>query len=360
MSICVTNNYLDPTSVYPVPDPRRTALPGEPQLLYGYYFAWDSIYIGVERTPGLSSCQMIVKLKFILPWDGTPVMQTENKEIQAWNIFKDDFVDRIGSADLGLPNSMSIGRAGRRTLACGAGADTVVLCRYFAWPRGRTALYSFTPQDFWDFWGGCTVTFFWIDDRFGGGLWGNQIPPITYPVVTLPDRSLTHDAAGTGFIVVFGGAGFAADQAYLNSNGFDVSTALPSVWALPLTPVDGTLVREMNHPEVFVVFGGAKFWIPDPPTLQSLFPFAQVRVIPEGGTAQIRTIPIDGTLLRGQHDEKVLLVENGQLRWVTTQAAMDSNCLAWRHVRVVPDNVPTGEPFSVNALAALPRGADIT
>ena len=61
------------------------------------------------------------------------------------------------------------------------------------------------------------------------------------------------------------------------------------------------------------------------------------------------TIPIDGTLIKEQHDPKVYLVQNQQLRWVTSPAAMDSQCLSWRHVRTVPDN----------SLATLPRGADL-
>jgi hypothetical protein len=339
MSICVTHNFLDVHSVYPVVDPRRTA--GDGPYAFAYVFAWDDVEITVEHTSTLTSCQMIVN--FFSPL-------REAKEIQAWNLFNNNFVDRIGSSSLGLQASMTIQKGGAPGLSCGTGADTVVLCRYFAWPRGRTALYSFAPQDFWDFWGGCKVTFRWVSDTEGSGLWGDETPDPVYPMVKFPDRTLMRDSAGTGFVVVFGGAGFNADLAFLTTNFFDPAAARPFSSDLPSTPVDGTLVREVNRPQVFIVFGGAKFWIPDPLTLFTLgYDFNQVRVIPSGGTAQLRTMPLDGTLLKEQHDPKVFLVNNRQLRWITSPAAMDSRCLPWRHIRTVPDN----------ALAALVHGPDL-
>ena len=199
MTVCVTTNYLDPSSVYPVLDPRRT--PGPGPYRYGYALAWDGIMITVARTPALSSCQMTIVFSSTL---------TEGKEIQAWNLFNNSFADRIGSAGLGLASSMNIRRAWGPGRACGAGTDTLVLCRYFAWPRGRTALYSFPAQDFWDFWGGCTVTFSWFSDTAGSGRWGNQTPEPVYPLVAFPDRTLMRD--GAGFRVVFGGTDFVADD----------------------------------------------------------------------------------------------------------------------------------------------------
>ncbi|MGG7383161.1 hypothetical protein ACQ7B2_32005, partial [Escherichia coli] len=69
--------------------------------------------------------------------------------------------------------------------------------------------------------------------------------------------------------------------------GLSTAGALPFS-AMPAAPADGVLVRERNHPEVFVVYGGAKFWIPDPETLFDLgFDFTVVKVIPDGGTGQI-------------------------------------------------------------------------
>ena len=343
MSVCVTTNYLDPGSIYPVLDPRRTAGPGP--YAYGYNLAWDSMVVRVQRTPALSNCQMTIVFSSML---------AEAKEIQAWNLFANSFVDRIGSAS-GLSSSMNIQRAWGPGRSCGQGTDTLVLCRYFAWPRGRTALYSFPAQDFWDFWGGCTVTFEWFDDTHGSGRWGNQTPEPTYPSVRFPDGTLMRDAAGTGVRAVFGGTDFAVDDTvtvdgirYLDA--FDPIIPPVPFAQLPSTPADGTVVRDWNRPEVYVVYGGAKFWIPDPPTLFDLgFDWGRVRVLPPNGTTKLPTMPIDGTLLKEQHDPKIFLVDKGQLRWVTSPAAMEARCLPWRHVRTVPDN----------SLATLPHGSDL-
>jgi hypothetical protein len=110
------------------------------------------------------------------------------------------------------------------------------------------------------------------------------------------------------------------------------------------------LVRELNRPEVYVVYGGAKFHITDPPTLFMLgFNWDLVHVIPPGGTNQLTSMPSDGTLLKEQHDPRVYLTWNQQLSWVTSPTRFFSRCLAWRNVRTVPDG----------ALAALPHGPNI-
>jgi hypothetical protein len=171
-------------------------------------------------------------------------------------------------------------------------------------------------------------------------------------IVRFPDRTLMRDDGS--FRVVFGGTDFIPDDSIVVNgirylDAFDPIAAVPFN-QLPSTAVDGTVVREANRPEVYVVYGGAKFWIPDPPTLFALgFDWSHVGVIPPGGTAKLRTMPIDGTLLKEQHDPKIYVVESGQLRWVTSPAAMDGRCLPWRHVRIVPDT----------SLAALPHGPDL-
>jgi hypothetical protein len=338
MNVCVATTVFDPTNVYPVLDPRRTAGPGP--YFYGYRLNWDDLQINVQRTRSLSSCQMLVQLLAAV---------TETKEIQAWNMFSNNFVDSISSSN-GVLASMTIRKAGAPGLSCGTGADTVVLCRDFSWPRGRTALYTFPPQDFWDFWGGCTVTFNWVFDTMGSGRWGNQTPAPTYPLVQLPDGSVMSDATGANLFIVFGGAKFPIDDTFINATSPDLSNVSPFISDLPSTPADFTLLREIDRPEVFVVYGGAKFWIPDPPTLHMLgFDFPQVRVIPSGTTAQLRTVPIDGTLIKEFADPKIFLVTNGQLSWVTSPSSMDNRCLPWRHVRTVPNA----------ALASLPRGPDL-
>lgn len=65
-----------------------------------------------------------------------------------------------------------------------------------------------------------------------------------------------------------------------------------------LNLVDGCLVREASQPEVYLIQGGAKFWIPDQATLIGMgFDARDVQVLPLGKTHDIPDVPPDGTLL---------------------------------------------------------------
>jgi len=378
MTVCVFTTSLGSQWFYPVTDPYRTA--GAGPYHYGYAFAWDTVEVTVTRSFPLDRCRMSVELSSSLP---------ETKEIQAFNLFRDTWHDQIDSRPGGAVAAMTIMKR-MPGQGCGAGTDTVVLAR--ATPFGPKAFYTFPTDDLWDFWGGCTVRFSWVSDTgWSGppwGLSGAQTPAPSYPIVRLPDFTLMRNAAGTGVSVVFGGTDFPADPSYLRMLGTGMldaggylrmlgtgtdtlqvpvppdkrnllgmsgprdqvllGGAIPFT-PLPAIPADFTLVREWNRPEVFVVFGGAKFWIPDPPTLTDLgFDWNMVRVIPPGGTSKLLTIPIDGTLIREQHTQQVFLVDNQQLRFAS-QAAMDARCLPTRHVRVVPDT----------SLSTLPHGPDL-
>jgi hypothetical protein len=357
MSGCLSVTSLGAQWFYPVVDPYRTAGPRPGgQWVYGYVFAWDAVVVKVARNRSLSRCQMSVELSSRTV-DGTPVPLAETKQIQAFNYYNNTWSDHIESDPTGAVTAMTIEKR-KPGEGCDVGTDTVVLAR--ATSFGPKGMYAFPPDDFWDFWGGCTVTFEWQFDAdyFHGAPpfapSGAETPPPRYPMVQLPDRTLMRNEAGTGFRVVFGGTGFAADDSMI-SNGvryldaFDPIAAVPFI-ELPALPVDGTLVREWNRPEVYVIYGGGKFHIPDPPTLFALgFDWTRVGVIPPGGLGKLLRTPIDGTLIKEQHDPSIFLVDKHQLRKVKSPAVMDARCLPWRLVRVVPDNT----------LAGLPHGPDL-
>jgi hypothetical protein len=364
---CVFTSSLGTQWFYPVIDPYRTA--GAGPYHYGYVFAWDAVEVTVTRNFSLSRCRMRVELSSSL---------AETKEIQAFNLYNDTWHDQIDSDPTGAVTAMTIDER-KPAEGCGAGTDTVVLARATAF--GPKAFYTFPAVDFWDFWGGCTVRFSWVSDTNPShAAWapsGAQTPAPTYPAVRLPDGTLMRNAAGTGLSVVFGGTDFPADPGYLGATVLDTTAATAraarapdardllgivgvrdrrllagalAFTQLPPIPADFTLVREWNRPEVYVVFGGAKFRIPDPPTLVALgFDWSMVRVIPAGGTSKLLTIPIERTLIKEQHDPKVFLIDNQARRWVKSPAVMDARCLPWRHVRVVPDG----------SLSTLPPGPDL-
>jgi hypothetical protein len=351
MSGCLGTTSLGAQWFYPVIDPYRCAGPGGP-LAFGYPFAWDAVVIRVAPNPSLSRCQMRVELST------ASSSLAETKQIQAFNYYNNSWSDHIETAAPGPATAMTIEKR-KPGEGCGVGTDTVVLARADVF--GPKAFYAFPPDDFWDFWGGRTVSFEWqLDADYFHGAGpiapsGAQTPPPRYPVVQLPDRTLMRNEVGPGFRVVFGGTDFRTDDSIVVNglrylDAFDPIAAVP-FRPLPALPVDGTLVREWNRPEVYVVYGGAKFWIPDPPTLFALgFDWTRVGVIPPGGTGKLLATPVNGTLIKEQHDPRIFLVDGHQLRWVQSPAVMDARCLPWRHVRIVPDN----------ALATLPHGPDLT
>jgi hypothetical protein len=185
MSSCIVYGFIDfgnsfERGKYPVLDRRRTAGPGP--FRYGYNLAADGIVVGVARDSSLSSCEMRVDLLSTL---------AEPKDILAWNFCANAQVDRIGSPGLGLPSSMTIRKTMSMGLGSGQGADTVILRRRDAAFQNWTPWYWFPVQDFWDFWGGCNVTFDWQNDYVRPrGLWGDETPAPSYPLVPFPDGTL--------------------------------------------------------------------------------------------------------------------------------------------------------------------------
>jgi len=115
---------------------------------------------------------------------------------------------------------------------------------------------------------------------------------------------------------------------------------------------DGAVAREVSAPEVYVIFGGAKFRIPDPATLARLYGgWAAVRVVPDGtlATTGVGEIPADETLLREEHDAVVWRMDHGRKRWVISPTVL-AKYGGWNQVRIVPDQavlrIPQGEPLS--------------
>jgi hypothetical protein len=112
---------------------------------------------------------------------------------------------------------------------------------------------------------------------------------------------------------------------------------------------DLSIVRETSRPEVYVIVGGAKFWIPDPPTLFRLYGgWAAVRVVPDGTLKNVSSHPKEGTILREEHAPYVWRIEGAQKRHITTPTVL-FRYGGWDNVRVVPDHslamIPIGPPI---------------
>lgn len=112
---------------------------------------------------------------------------------------------------------------------------------------------------------------------------------------------------------------------------------------------DGSVLREANDAAVYVIYGGAKFRIPDPATLFRLFPtgWSVVQTVVDGSLSSLTTVPNDGSILREEHSVYVWLIEAGTKRHITTPAIL-RRYGGWPMVHVVPDygldRLPVGQP----------------
>lgn len=101
---------------------------------------------------------------------------------------------------------------------------------------------------------------------------------------------------------------------------------------------DGSLYREQSRPEVYVIYGGAKFWIPSPEELAALgFTWAQVKVVPDGSLVSVPDRPRDNTLLRERSRPEVFLMRGGSKFWIPSPDALTGLGFTWSHVKVVPN-----------------------
>ena len=84
-------------------------------------------------------------------------------------------------------------------------------------------------------------------------------------------------------------------------------TRLPSEPIDPVDPggptepqvnlADGALLRDQDKPEVWVMCGGARFWVPSGEEFAAMgYDWAKVQLVPPGTVAGISRLPRDGTL----------------------------------------------------------------
>jgi hypothetical protein len=128
-----------------------------------------------------------------------------------------------------------------------------------------------------------------------------------------------------------------ADDPYLRGD-YSVYLELDKIGVSPRFP-DGTVIREVTRPEVYVIQGGAKFWVPNSTVLVQWYGgWAAVRVVPDGTLedAGITDTPVDGTLLKEPGSPIVWRMDNTQKRWVVNPTVL-ARYGGWSAVRLVPD-----------------------
>ena len=138
------------------------------------------------------------------------------------------------------------------------------------------------------------------------------------------DGTLLKELSKPTVYVVYGGAKFGIPSPEVfNALGFSWGNirVVPDGALAPIPngiPRDSTLLKELSNPTVYVVYGGAKFGIPSPEVFNALgFSWGNIRVVPDGALASVPNIPRDGTLLRGQPSNTLHLVYGGTQFLVT-------------------------------------------
>jgi hypothetical protein len=114
--------------------------------------------------------------------------------------------------------------------------------------------------------------------------------------------------------VIFGGARFHVPDPDTLSRLYRGKPITPvptgGVNRIPTVPVDGTLLREENG-AISVIFGGARFCISDLATLNRLYHDKRSFQLWDGALNDIPMIPVDGTLLREESSTQVFLIQGG-------------------------------------------------
>jgi len=170
------------------------------------------------------------------------------------------------------------------------------------------------------------------------------------------DSTLLGERSHPEVYVIYGGARiWISSTSELQALGFALANVrvVPdgALAALPSIPSDGTLVRERSHAEVYVVYGGAKFWIPSTTEFQALgFLSTNVRVVPNGALGAIPSIPRDGTLLNERSAPEIYVMSEGRRCHIANPQVFEARGFRWADVRVVP----------YSSLAAVPPGPDVS
>jgi hypothetical protein len=115
---------------------------------------------------------------------------------------------------------------------------------------------------------------------------------------------------------------------------------------------DGSVIAQAPDPGVYVIWGRAKFWIPNPAVLQAYYGgWPSVRVLAPGTLEKndIGDAPVDGTILREVTAPAVWRMQAGMKCWIVSPTVL-AHYGGWPAVRLVPDQ----------AMVRFPQGPDVT
>lgn len=159
----------------------------------------------------------------------------------------------------------------------------------------------------------------------------------------LANGSLLSEFSQAEIYVARGGGRFWINSpTEFDANGFSWSavleTADTSMKHVSTYPANATLLRERDADPIYVMYGGVPFHIPSPLVFDTLgFQSQAVLSIPTGSMGQLRKFPTNGTLLKEITAPEIFLAENGNLRHIPNPDRFDALGFSWANVGTVPD-----------------------
>jgi hypothetical protein len=108
---------------------------------------------------------------------------------------------------------------------------------------------------------------------------------------------------------------------------------------------DGTLLREASRPEVYIVHGGAKFWLLSWDEFNAMGLDANaIQVVADGEMIKFGIIPREGTLLRELSGPEVYVFRGGRKVHVPSAEEFNNAGLDLNAIRIVPDGSTSWMP----------------
>ncbi len=156
-----------------------------------------------------------------------------------------------------------------------------------------------------------------------------------------PDGSILIDSVSGSHYLIAGGAKFwipSSEQPYFNSTYFTFFVPTSTLDGITNSPQDGTTVRERDTAPVYMILGHQKWHVPSEAELQYFGGWNSVRTIPQGSLNDfyLFSVPVNGLMVRERTKEDVYVTFGGAKFWLPTE----SDVLyygGWENVHIVPD-----------------------
>lgn len=192
-------------------------------------------------------------------------------------------------------------------------------------------------------------------------LWTAMKPyakPIVHPCsISLADGCRLRDPRDSSVYLIVGRAKFpypvsaqGIQPAAIDAKPVE-SAPLGLLDSVPLVPVDGTLLQEDGDIGSDVIFGGARFVLPNPASFGALgLDPALVRVVPVGSLAQIPLVPVDGSRLKELSNPTQYLMANGGKIGIPSLEALNTLLLSGEvspQLYIVPNGALSAIPPAV-------------